>query len=559
MSQKERWASRLGLVLAMAGNAVGLGNFLRFPAQAARNGGGDFMIPYILAFLFLGLPLVWVEWTMGRFGGKYGHHSTPGVFDVMGRAPFWKYLGVFGLWVNLIIAAYYLYIESWTISYASFSLVGGFSRTEPSEFFAWLVGSQDKSIIAVSPVGLAVFFLCMGLNVFILSRGLAKGIEIVAKIGMPILIIFAAILALRGLMITPENDSHAQATALTGLNYLWNPEFQTMHKPTTWLAAAGQIFFTLSVGMGSMHCYASYLQEKNDITLTGTTAAWTNEFCEVILGGSMLVPITVAYMGVAGLDLVRQESGLGLGFVIFPKLFANWGALAPAAGFMWFGLLFFAAITSSLAMGQPIMAFLQTEFQMSRGKSALVFGAMLLPLALPVACFNLNTFFTDFDDWAGTFALVVFATIETILFAWVFGTTRGWQEMEKGAELKIPRVFFYVIQYVTPVLLLVILVGSLFEPAAGWNGYLQAISEGTPLPAWEWSKGSIVGKLLFYDLPFPDNGTADDIAYVSKLRWARGAARLLLVSTFSGFVALVYVAWARRRARGEHLPQETPT
>jgi SNF family Na+-dependent transporter len=155
MSQKERWASRLGLVLAMAGNAVGLGNFLRFPAQAARNGGGDFMIPYILAFLFLGLPLVWVEWTMGRFGGRYGHHSTPGVFDVMGRAPFWKYLGVFGLWVNLIIASYYLYIESWTISYAGFSLIGGFSRTEPSEFFAWLDGSQDKSINAVSQVGMA--------------------------------------------------------------------------------------------------------------------------------------------------------------------------------------------------------------------------------------------------------------------------------------------------------------------------------------------------------------------------------------------------------------------
>jgi hypothetical protein len=106
------------------------------------------------------------------------------------------------------------------------------------------------------------------------------------------------------------------------------------------------------------------------------------------------------------------------------------------------------------------------------------------------------------------------------------------------------------------VLLLVILVGSLFEPAAGWNGYLQAISEGTPLPAWEWSKGSVVGKLLFYDLPFPENGSAEDIAYVSKLRWTRGAARLLLLGTFCGFAAMVYTAWSRRRSRGEHLPKE---
>src|SRR6187402_2902743 len=109
MARKERWASRMGLVLAMAGNAVGLGNFLRFPAQAATKGGGAFMIPYVVALLLLGLPLIWVEWTMGRYGGQRGHHSSPGVFHSMGRTPIWKYFGVFGLWVNLIIAAYYLY------------------------------------------------------------------------------------------------------------------------------------------------------------------------------------------------------------------------------------------------------------------------------------------------------------------------------------------------------------------------------------------------------------------------------------------------------------------
>src|SRR5690606_32050287 len=102
---KERWASRLGLVLAMAGNAVGLGNFLRFPAQAAKNGGGAFMIPYLVALLLLGLPLIWVEWTMGRYGGQFGHHSAPGIFDSMGRSRLWKYFGVFGLWTNLIIAS----------------------------------------------------------------------------------------------------------------------------------------------------------------------------------------------------------------------------------------------------------------------------------------------------------------------------------------------------------------------------------------------------------------------------------------------------------------------
>ncbi|MBM4075284.1 MAG: sodium:calcium symporter, partial [Planctomycetes bacterium] len=124
--KRDQWASRLGLVLAMAGNAVGLGNFLRFPAQAAKNGGGAFLIPYFVSLLVLGLPLMWIEWTMGRYGGQHGHHSTPGTFDVMGRRKFWKYFGVFGLWANLIIAAYYLYIESWCLAYAGFSLMNGF-------------------------------------------------------------------------------------------------------------------------------------------------------------------------------------------------------------------------------------------------------------------------------------------------------------------------------------------------------------------------------------------------------------------------------------------------
>ena len=129
--KREQGASRIGLVLAMAGNAVGLGNFLRFPAQAVKNGGGAFLIPYLIAFLVLGLPLMWIEWTMGRFGGQHGHHSTPGIFDSMGKRRFWKYFGVFGLWSNLIIAAFYLYIEAWCMAYAGYSLMNGFKETKP--------------------------------------------------------------------------------------------------------------------------------------------------------------------------------------------------------------------------------------------------------------------------------------------------------------------------------------------------------------------------------------------------------------------------------------------
>lgn len=503
--RKERWASRFGLVLAMAGNAVGLGNFLRFPAQAAKNGGGAFLIPYFVALLLLGLPLIWVEWAMGRYGGQHGHHSAPGIFQIHHRARFWKYFGVLGLWTCLVISSYYLYIESWTMAYAGYSLIGGFTGKSPEqveEFFLTLTGERANSLVAVSGFGMTLFAICIIINIFILSRGLAKGIELVCKIGMPLLIIFAAILAVRGMMISPETDPNAKTSPLEGLNFVWQPRYTSLADPEVWLAAAGQIFFTISIGMGSMHCYASYLRETDDVALTGQTAGWTNEFCEVILGGSILIPIAVAYLGLP--EVVNKTSGgsgFGLGFIVFPSLFSNWGPVfGPVAGFLWFGLLFFAAITSSLAMGQPIMAFLQQEFDIPRHKSALLFGAMLLPLALCVALTHSNTFFDEFDFWAGSFALVVFAMGESILFAWLFGIDKGWEQINLGAEIRVPRVFKYIIKYVTPVFLLAILVSFIFSPAAGWKAYLQAALEGKPLPAWEWSGGGMIGKLLHRDV-----------------------------------------------------------
>ncbi len=560
--KREQWASRIGLVLAMAGNAVGLGNFLRFPAQAVKNGGGAFLIPYLVAFILLGLPLMWIEWTMGRFGGQFGHHSTPGIFDSMGKRKFWKYFGVFGLWSNLIIAAFYLFIEAWCMAYAGYSLVNGFKETSPTDFFKSLTADSDTSILTISGFGLCVFFACIAMNVAILSRGLSKGIEIVSKIGMPLLIVFAALLAVRGLMISPSNDPYAKESALTGLNYVWEPKF-TIEKanretstallnPSIWLAAAGQIFFTLSIGMGSMHCYSSYLRRNDDVTLNGATGAWTNELCEVVLGGTVLIPIAVAYLGLPAVqEKVSEGSGFSLGFMVFPTLFNHWGTLAPVAGFLWFGLLFFAAITSSLAMGQPIMAFLQDEFKMSREKSALAFGAMLLPLALPVALLNQKSFFDEFDYWAGTFCLVVMAVGESILFAWIYGMDKSWAEMMRGADLRVPRVFYFIMKYVTPTFLIVILFASIFEPKAGWDGYISAATTGKALPKWEWSSSSMVGKLLHKDLPLKNDATPDEVAFNQNLKLVRTVDRLAMVGAFAAFAWLVSVAWKRRELEGK--------
>jgi hypothetical protein len=243
---------------------------------------------------------------------------------------------------------------------------------------------------------------------------------------------------------------------------------------------------------------------------------------------------------------------------------------------MWFGLLFFAAITSSLAMGQPIMAFLQTEFKLSRPQSAWAFGAMLVPLAFPVACLSQKTFFDEFDYWAGTFALVLFAVIETILFAWVFGMNRAWQEMMNGAELKIPGFFFYIIKYVTPVFLLLILIAYTFQPeglvptidpatnspvvdangkpemvARGWEPYIMGPFTGQPLPEWQWSGSGMIGKLLFLDLPISPTATPEEKEFIENVRIGRAVDRAVMVAAFIAFAALVAIAWRRRKEQGE--------
>jgi SNF family Na+-dependent transporter len=288
-----------------------------------------------------------------------------------------------------------------------------------------------------------------------------------------------------------------------GLNFLWTPDYSTIWTPKVWLAAAGQIFFTLSVGMGSIQCYASYVKRRDDIALNAMSAGWMNEFVEVVLGGSILIPIAIGYLGIDRVVELTQSGGLGLGFKTLPYLFTQWGpTLGMFAGIAWFGLLFFAGITSSLAMGTPVMAFLQDEFGWKRNPAAWAFGAVILVLGAPTVLYFNEGVFDEYDYWAGTVSLVVFALLEVILFAWVFGMEKGWAEINHGADLRIPRVYRFIIKYVTPVILLGVFLGS-----------LPAIYEKLTLPASPY----VVG------------------------------ARLLLLALYLGIAWAVYLAYQKRR------------
>lgn len=541
MTQKEQWGSRVGLILAMAGNAVGLGNFLRFPAQAAQNGGGAFIIPYLVSFLLMGIPLLWVEWAIGRHGGQHGHHSTPGMFFRLGQQKWLKYVGVFGLFTNLCVAAYYCYIESWTLSYVVHSAIGTFKAQSPTEFFNTYVGANSATLTAV-PIQATLFFLVtLSLNVWILSKGLMAGIEKVAKIGMPLLLLFGAILAVRAFFLRPGTDPGVVESSLTGLNFVWQPRMEGLTNFKTWLAAAGQIFFTLSVGMGSIHCYASYLKKNDDVALNGASAGWMNEFVEVVLGGSILIPIAVAYLGLASVQAATAGgSGFGLGFMTLPTLFNNWGWFGPVAGVMWFGLLFFAGITSSLAMGQPIMAFLQDEFKWDRTQSALAFGGATLFLGFVCVWLYPGGSFDEFDFWTGTFSLVVFALLEAFIFAWVFGMDKGWDEITRGADIQVPRFMRFVIQYITPTFILVVFLGSIIQPASGdWGSAFGNFFAGK---GWDFAPGSLIGKLTHAgaDYTWFHNGqfTAEGV---------KDATRILLLVVFVALSVMVAKAFKDKR------------
>ncbi|MEX2583991.1 MAG: sodium-dependent transporter [Gemmatimonadota bacterium] len=462
---REHWGSRIGLILAMAGNAVGLGNFLRFPVQAANNGGGTFMIPYFISFLLLGIPLMWMEWGVGRYGGRFGYATVPRMFDRLWKNPIAKYLGVLGIIMPLIVFIYYTVIVGWLLGFSFFSLIGGYFGQDAAGVAQYLGSFQDirDNSYHGGWVGFLFYAITLGVIVTVLSRGISKGIEKLALYGMPILFLFALVIMIRVLTL-PET---AVGSPSQGLALLWTPDWGALNNATIWLAAAGQVFFTLSLGMGSIHAYASYLSHDDDITLTGLATASTNEFAEVVLGGTIAIPAAVTFFGVTGLAAVSGTFDLGI--VAMGVVFQNlpggiiWGQLMA---FMWFFLLFIAGITSSVALATPAMAFLQEEFGIDRTTVARLVGGLALVLGLANIWWLAGGFLDEWDYWAGTFGLVVFAFIEVMIVRFAFGIDNFWEELHQGADLRVSPIFKFILKWVTPIFLTVLL---------AWWGYTEAL------------------------------------------------------------------------------------
>ena len=515
INPKESWNSRIGIILAVSGSAVGLGNFLRFPGLAAKHGGGAFMLAYFVSFLIIGLSICWAEWAMGRAGGQKGRYSSPGIIAaITGRSEF-KYLGVLGVLIPIMIYTYYVYIESWCLGYSVNFLAGNLdfqTGQEASDFFGTFVGAgADGSAFGFGIKQVGWFLICVFiLNFILIYRGLSRGIELFCKYAMPALMILAVVVLIRVLTIGTPDASKPDLNVMNGLGYMWNPvktivesqdadgmwskinEVVGDHAIATatteaaadsflrvrqvslgqqllnfqlWLDAAGQIFFSLSIGFGVIINYASYLKRKDDVVLSGLAATSANEFCEVGLGGLITIPAAFAFLGIAG----TAGSTLGLGFNALPMVFASMPA-GQLFGFLFFFLLFLAAVTSSLSMLQPGIAFLEEALDIDRHKSVTILGVITALGCSFVVYFSKDLKALDtFDFWVGTFLIFVLATIQIIIFGWVIGIKKGLAMANEGALFHVPPIYGFIMKYVTPAFLLCIFALWSVQNIFGYN------------------------------------------------------------------------------------------
>ncbi len=530
----ERWNSRLGAILAVAGSAVGFGNFLRFPGLAAQYGGGAFMIAYFCAFLLLGIPLCWVEWSVGRRGGALGGHSCASIFMMLARRWWWKYLGVLAVIAPMGIGMYYMYLEGWTIGYAWHTAVGelNFSKSgEFSNFFANFTGvMQDGAIFSGGSSVLPCFIIALLANFYLLYKGIAKGIEWFCKWSMPVLLATAVLILVRVLTLGTPDAAHPERSVNEGLGYMWNPSktllvagaegekprtlamlpagateaekaelisrtaaanpgvelreepislVRGLMNPELWLTAAGQIFFSLSVGFGTICTYASYVGRKEDIALSSLTANAANEVVEVGIAGMMIVPAAVSFLGVAA---AAGASTFGLGFEVLPQVFAAMPG-GQVFGTLFFGLLFLAAITSSISMMQPSIAFMKEFWGLSHKQSVTLVALLLTGGSGLVAWFTGDGLLalSTLDFWAGTMCVYLLAAVFIILFRFFWGTDRGLAELRRGSLIHLPKSLAFVINWVTPALFALIFGTWLYQNIFGTTCvHITNLLEGKP-------------------------------------------------------------------------------
>ncbi|TVR46466.1 MAG: sodium:calcium symporter [Planctomycetota bacterium] len=528
---RQYWATRLGVILAVAGSAVGLGNFVRFPAQAVEY-GGIFMIPYFVAFILIGLPIVWSEWAMGRFGGMRGFNSAPGIFSILYPRPGKSLIGGWSLMIPVGIYSYYVFIEAWCLAYALKYLFGvmpgtvaldeGGETASAAAYFLHMVGyGENGQVFGVDGAFLlACVAFCFAINLVLIIRGLNRGIEWFCRWAMPLLVLVALIVLVRVLTLGSPVAAAPERNVLTGLGFMWNPDGGEEHwwrqllNAQIWMAATSQIFFSLSIGLGVIVCYASYLRRRDDVALSSTAAAAGNGFCEVALGGLIVIPAIFIFLGA---DQVQGLGGstLGTGFMALPSVFAEMPA-GRVFGFLFFFLLFLAAVTSSISMLQPGIAFLEEGLHLRRFQAAGILAVPTLIGVLLVMWYSANLVVLDtVDFWLATFGIFMLAMTQLLIFTFSLGIRRGLAALREGSQVGIPSWVGVLIGVVAPLYLSVIFITWLYQQITATEGNrFHALAQGPVLVGF----GFVLALLIGFTL----------LSWIANRRWRAQAAAGLI-------------------------------
>lgn len=441
MENRPQWGTRAGFILAAVGSAVGLGNIWRFPATAYENGGGAFFIPYLFALLTAGIPLLVMEFTIGH---KY-RGSAPMSLGRMSKGSEW--IGWWQVAISFVISTYYAVIIAWAMSYSvfSFNLNWG-SDTEGFLFGEYLqLAETPGQFGGLVPGVLIPLVIVWVVALGVLFAGVKKGIEVANKIFIPALVILFGIIVVRALTLEG---------ATAGLDAFFKPDWSKIADGKVWVAAYGQIFFSLSIAFAIMITYSSYLPKKSDITNNAFITGFSNSAFELLAGIGVFSALgfMAAQQGVPVSEVV--SAGVGLAFVVFPQIINEFPALNGLFGFLFFGSLVLAGLSSLISIVETFVAGVQEKFNVSRTK-AVAFGGGLSALVSLIFATKGGLYFLDSVDYfINQFGVAMAGLFEVIAIAWFVKELKNLQSHANSmSDIQIGAWWRICLGVITPIVL----------------------------------------------------------------------------------------------------------
>ena len=459
-NKRSNFSGSIGFVLAAAGSAVGLGNIWRFPYLAAKDGGGIFLLCYVILALTFGFALLTTEIAIGRKTNQSPLTAYKKLSDK------WGWIGILACLIPMMILPYYSAIGGWILKYlAAFATGGAPTAAEADGFFGAFITAQWEPVIW--------FVIFLAATTFVVYKGVNAGIERMSSVMMPILLVLIVCIAVFSLTLVHTDAAGVTRTGLQGLKVYLIPNFEgmTLSKLLTVITdAMGQLFYSISVAMGIMIAYGSYVKKETDLTKS-VNQIEIFDTAVAFLAGMMIIPAVYAFMGSEGLS----ASGPGLMFKALPKVFDAMGGIGTAVGIAFFVMVFFAALTSSISIMEAIVSSAMDKFRIERKKAVLMVAVITLVMGI-IVCLGYNVFYfeatlpnggiaqiLDILDYISNSVLMpVVAIAPCILVGWVVKPKTIIDEITLGG-VKFGREKLYVVmvKYVTPVMLLVLLLQSL--------------------------------------------------------------------------------------------------